>query len=154
MKARKMSRIVSSMPGRIRLRDKKLRDQEKLNELTKELSKIAVITSLQGNVRTGSLLLRFDRNAIVFSTIEANIDSTVDQIIGKAPKPQPLLSKKNLNRYNKMAMLGSLGASLITLSMTNRKRRVRWHKLTGYLFIAHLGTHLFFYRKALRRTFR
>lgn len=152
MKARKVSRIVSSIPGRIRLRDKRLRDQAKLNELTKELSQIAVITSLQGNPRTGSLLLRFDRNAIVLSTIEANIDSTVDQIIGKAP--QPLLSKKNFNRYNKMAMLGSLGASLIALSMTGRKRRIRWHKLTGYLFIANLGTHLFFYRKALRRTFR
>ncbi|TXK92956.1 hypothetical protein BMR02_15985 [Methylococcaceae bacterium HT1] len=84
--------------------------------------------------------MHFDRNAIVLSTIEANIDSTVDQIIGKAPKPQLLLSKKNLNRYNKMAMLRSLEASLITLSMTNRKRRVRWHKLTGYLFIAHLGS--------------
>ena len=149
-----MSRIVSSMPGRIRLRDKRLRDQEKLNELTKELSQIAVITSLKSNVRTGSLLLRFDRNAIGLSTIEANIDSTVDQIIGKAPKTQSLLSKKNLVRYNKMAMLGSFGASLIALGIKGRKRRVRWHKLTGYLFVANLGTHLFFYRKALLRTFR
>jgi len=142
------------VPGRIRLRDKSLRDLTKLNELKKELSKIAVITSLQGNVRTGSLLLHFERNSIALSTIETNIDSIVEQIIGKARKQQGILSKKNLNRYNKMAMLGSLGASLIVLRMERRGARIRWHKLTGYLFIANLGVHLFFYRKALLRTFR
>ena len=149
-----MSRIISSVPGRIRLRDKILRDPTKLNELKKELSQLAVFTSSQGNVRTGSLLLHFDRNSIELSTIETNIDSTVEQIIGKAPKPQVLLSKKNFTRYNKMAMLGSLGASLIALRIERRKSRIRWHQLTGYLFIANLGAHLFFYRKALRRTFR
>ena len=149
-----MSRIISSVPGRIRLRDKILRDPTKLNELKKELSQLAVFTSSQGNVRTGSLLLHFDRNSIELSTIETNIDSTVEQIIGKAPKPQVLLSKKNFTRYNKMAMLGSLGASLIALGIERRKSRIRWHQLTGYLFIANLGAHLFFYRKALRRTFR
>ena len=149
-----MSRIISSVPGRIRLRDKILRDPTKLNELKKELSQIAVITSSQGNVRTGSLLLYFDRNSIALSTMEANIDSTVEQIIGKAPKPRGLLSKKNFTRYNKMAMLGSLGTSLIALRIKRRKSRIRWHQLTGYLFIVNLGAHLFFYRKALRRTFR
>ncbi|OQK17461.1 hypothetical protein AU255_06165 [Methyloprofundus sedimenti] len=149
-----MSRIISSVPGRIRLRDKILRDPIKLNELKKALSQIAVITSLQGNARTGSLLLYFDRNSIALSTMEANIDSTVEQIIGQAPKPQFLLSKKNFTRYNKMAMLASLGASLIALRIERRKSRIRWHQLTGYLFIANLGVHLFFYRRALRRTFR
>lgn len=154
MQAKKMSIIISSIPGRIRLRDKILRDPTKLNELKQKLFQIAAITSSQGNARTGSLLLYFDQNVIALSAMEANIDSIVDQIINNAPKPEVLLSKKNFTRYNKMVMLVSLGASLVALRLERRKTRIRWHQLTGYLFIANLGAHLFFYRKALRRTFR
>jgi len=150
-----MSRIVSSVPGRIRVRDKALRDQTKLEQLKKELSnKIAAITALQDNVRTGSVLLRFDRNAIELSAIEVSIDSIVDKVISKTSKPQRLLSKKNINRYNKIIMLGSLGASLIALRMARRKPRIRWHRLTGYIFVANLGVHLYIYRKSLLRLFR
>ena len=149
-----MSRIVSSVPGRIRVRDKALRDQTKLDQLKKELSKIDAITALQDNVRTGSVLLRFDRKAIELSVIEVNIDSIVDKVIGKASKQQRMLSKKNINRYNKIIMLGSLGASLIALRMARRKPRIRWHRLTGYIFVANLGVHLYIYRKSLLRLFR
>ena len=149
-----MSRIVSSIPGRIRLRDKRLRDQDKLNELKNKLLQIAAVTGLKDDVRTGSILLYFDRNALELSTIEANIDAAVDQIVGKAPKSESLLSKKNLNRYNKLLMLASLGASLALLKLRKKRLRRRWHALTGYLFLVNLGAHLFIYRKALRRIFR
>ncbi len=149
-----MSRIVSSIPGRIRIKDKSLRDPEKLNALKKELSKIAAITELQDNVRTGSILLRFDRKALELSAMEADIDSAARKVLGKKQKPQRLLSKKNVNRYNKIIMLASLGASLAALKMAHRKPRIRLHKVTGYLFIANLGVHLYIYRKSLLRVFR
>ena len=148
-----MNRIVSSLPGRIRIRDKNLRDQAKLNELKNELLKIAAITQVQDNVRTGSVLVRFDRSAIEIATLEANIVSAVDKVIGKPSKPPALLSRKNINRYNKLVMLASLGTSL-TFAVASRRRWRRLHALTGYLFIANLGVHLFIYRKALRRLFR
>ena len=149
-----MTRIVSAVPGRIRVRDKSLRDQERLKELKKELAKIAVITELQDNVRTGSVLVRFKRAAVELSVIEASIDAAVDKVIGKSSKPQRLLSKKNINRYNKLVMLASLGVSLFALTMAGRKRRIRWHKLTGYIFVANLGVHLYIYRKSVLRLFR
>lgn len=149
-----MSRIVSSIPGRIRVRDKALRDQTKLDQLKKELSKIAAITALQDNVRTGSVLLRFDRNGVELSAIEADIDAVVNKVVGKPLRRQSLLSKKNINRYNKIIMLGSLGASLIALRIARRKSRIRWHRLTGYIFVANLGVHLYIYRKSLLRLFR
>ena len=149
-----MSRIVSSVPGRIRVRDKALRDQTKLDQLKKELSKIDAITALQDNVRTGSVLLRFDRKAVELSAIEADIDAVVNKVVGKPLRRQSPLSKKNINRYNKIIMLGSLGASLIALRMARRKPRIRWHRLTGYIFVANLGVHLYIYRKSLLRLFR
>lgn len=149
-----MSRIVSSLPGRIRIRDKGLRDRKRLDAVTQELSNIAAVTELQDNVRTGSILLRFDRRAIELSVMEHDIDATVDKVLGKRSRPQRLLSKKNINRYNKIAMLVSLGASLLVLRMTRRKPRIRWHKLTAYLFLANLGVHFYIYRKSLLRLFR
>ena len=152
-----MSRIVSSIPGRIRVRDNKLRNQTTLDRIKTELlniAAIAAITSLEGDNRTGSLLVRFNKNVVPMSCIEAQIESTVDRVIGKSSAQQRLLSKKNLNRYNKMAMLLFLGTSLSTLTLAGRKRRIRWHRLTGYLFVANLGVHLFIYRKSLFRLFR
>ena len=152
-----MSRIVSSIPGRIRVRDNKLRNQTTLDRIKTELlniAAIAAITSLEGDNRTGSLLVRFNKNVVTMSCIEAQIDSAVDRVIGKSSAQQRLLSKRNLNRYNKMAMLLFLGTSLFTLTLAGRKRRIRWHRLTGYLFVANLGVHLFTYRKSLFRLFR
>lgn len=149
-----MSRIVSSIPGRIRIRDNKLRDQTILDRLKTELLNISVITTLESNRRTGSLLVRFSKNSVAMPSIEAHIDSAVDRVIGKPAASQRLLSKKNLNRYNKIAMLVLLGTSLSTLNLAGRKRRIRWHRLTGYLFLANLGVHLFTYRKSLFRLFR
>lgn len=152
-----MSRIVSSIPGRIRVRDNKLRNQTTLDRIKTELlniAAIAAITSLEGDNRTGSLLVRFNKNVVTMSCIEAQIDSAVDRVIGKSSTQQRLLSKRNLNRYNKMAMLLFLGMSLFTLTLAGRKRRIRWHRLTGYLFVANLSVHLFTYRKSLFRLFR
>ncbi len=149
-----MSRIVSSIPGRIRVRDKKLRDQATLDRLKTELLNISVITTLEDNCQTGSLLIRFNKNSVAMPGIEAQIESAVDRVIGSPSAPHRLLSKKNLNRYNKIAMLLLLGTSLSSLNLAGRKRRIRWHRLTGYLFLANLGVHLLTYRKSLFRLFR
>jgi hypothetical protein len=144
-----MNRIVSSLPGRIRIRDKRLRDQTQLNNLKKELLKIAAITELQVNARIGSVLVNFDPNVIEIAALETKIESAVDKILAD-PLIPVLLTKKNINRYNKIAMMGSLTASL-AFGLARQKRWRRWHKLTGYLFVVNLGVHLYLYRKSLFR---
>ena len=144
-----MSRIVSSLPGRIRVRDKRLRDQERLTELKKELSKITAITALQDDVRTGSIVVNFDPSAIEIAVLETRLDSAVDQVLVERLTLPPI-TKKQLNRYNKIAMMGSLAASL-ALTTVRRKRWRRWHALTGYLFVASVAVHMIIYRKTLFR---
>ncbi|WP_031434176.1 HMA2 domain-containing protein [Methylomarinum vadi] len=148
-----MSKIISSIPGRIRVRDKNLRDHDRLGQLKKELSNIAAIFELHENVRTGSLLIRFDRNAIELAAIESSIDSAVDAVIGMLPKPYTPLSKKNFNRVNKLIMLSSFGTSIAALAIPNLSLRRFWHQSTGWLFVANLGAHLYIYRKSLKRLF-
>lgn len=142
-----MNRIVSSLPGRIRIRDKRLRDQARLNELKKELLKIATITELKSDARTGSVVVNFDSNLIEIAALEAKLDLAVDKVLAE---PVQLLTKKQLNRYNKIAMVGSLAASL-AFGVARQKRFRRWHVLTGYFFVANLGVHLYLYRKTLFR---
>ena len=142
-----MNRIVSSLPGRIRIRDKRLRDQARLNELKKELLKIAAITELKSDARTGSVVVNFDSNLIEIAALEAKLDLAVDKVLAE---PVQLLTKKQLNRYDKIAMVGSLAASL-AFGVARQKRFRRWHALTGYFFVANLGVHLYLYRKTLFR---
>lgn len=144
-----MSRIISSLPGRIRVRDKRLRNQTRLNELKEELSKIAAITALKDDVRTGSLVVNFDPDAIAIAALETRLDSAVDKVLVEPLTPPPI-TKKQLNRYNKIAMMGSLAASL-ALTAARRKRWRRWHALTGYLFVASVAVHMIIYRKTLFR---
>lgn len=148
-----MSRIVSSSLGRIRIRDKNLRNQVKLNTLKTELLNIAAITELQENSRTGSLLIRFDPNAIDIGILATDIDSIVDKILGRSSVAQSLLSKKNINRYNKIALLASLSAS-VAFAVIRPKHWKRRHILSSYVFLANLGVHLITYRKPLLRLFR
>ncbi len=151
---RKTGAIVSSIPGRIRVRDKYLRNHDRLNQLKNELSNIAAITELNENVRTGSLLIRFDREAVELAAIESSIDSAVDRVIGGLPKPHTPLSKKNFNRYNKLIMLSSFGISIGALAIPRQSLRRFWHQSTGWLFVANLGAHLYIYRKSVKRLFR
>lgn len=142
-----MNRIVSSIPGRIRIRDKRLRNQARLNELKKELLKIAAISELQSNARTGSVVINFDSSVIEIAALETKIESAVDKVLVESLTP-PLLTKKRVNYYSKIGMLGSLAVSLAFATARQRRWR-RWHVLTGYLFIANMGVHLYIYRKSL-----
>lgn len=148
-----MNRIVSLVPGRIRLRDKQLRNPEALDRLSLALSAMPAITALQGSVRTGGLLLHYDARAVAREDMERQVEAAAEQTLGTARPEQALQLKKEINRYNKLAMLGSLGASL-TFAAKRGKGWKRGHVWTSYLFVANLGVHLFIYRKSLFRLFR
>jgi hypothetical protein len=135
------------LPGRIRVRDQRLRDQKRLCELKQQLSKITAITAMQDNVRTGSIVVNFDADAIDITALEALLDSAVDHVLHETLTAPPI-SKKQLNRYNKVAMVGSLAASL-ALTVARKKHWRRWHALTGYLFVASVAAHMVIYRKTL-----
>lgn len=144
-----MSRIVSSLPGRIRVRDKRLRDPERMAELKQSLNNIAAITALSDDVRTGSVVVNFDPAAIDIADLEALLDSAVDGALNDR-LPLRTISKKQFNRYNKIAMTGTLAASL-ALTLARQKHWRRWHALTGYWFVASVAVHMVIYRKTLFR---
>jgi hypothetical protein len=111
--------------------------------------KIAGITELKSDARTGSVVVNFNASVIEIAALETKLDLAVDKVLAE-PLISQLLTKKRINRYNKIAMVGSLAASL-AFTAAHQKRWRRSHVLTGYLFVANLGVHLYLYHKSLFR---
>ena len=142
-----MSRIVSSLPGRIRVRDRVLRNRARLDQLEVALRRIEAVTSLQSNPGAGSVVLYFDVAQADAAALEEEVDAAVDAALA-APLPKNKRSlKMQVNRYAKVGMLGSLATSL-ALAATGQKKL---HAVTGGLFVACLGVHLGVHRRSLLR---
>lgn len=139
-------RIVSALPGRIRLRDRGLRNGARLKALEARVGAWPGVLRLEANVRTGSLLVGFDPQLIGMDELEARLEAAADRVMA-APRPTGPGSRRVVNRYAKLGMLGSLAASL-GLLVAGLKRG---HGVAGALFLVGLSVHLGVHRKSLLR---
>ncbi|MFC0712007.1 hypothetical protein [Azorhizophilus paspali] len=142
-----MSRIVSALPGRIRIRDRALRDRTRLARIEEALAGLEGIDGLRPNANAGSLVLHFDAARIAVEALEAKVDSIVDAELVRPQAQRRRSLKMQINRGAKLGMLGSLSASLV-LAAAGKKSA---HAITGSLFVACLGVHLGVHRRSLLR---
>lgn len=82
-----MSRIVSSLPGRIRVRDRVLRNRARLDQLEVALRRIEAVSSVQTNPGAGSVVLFFDVARADATEFEEVVDAAVDAALA-APSPK------------------------------------------------------------------
>lgn len=142
-----MSRIVSSLPGRIRLRDTVLCQADRIERLRRVLTAMDGVVSVEANLKAGSLVLRYETARVDVETMEAAVDAAADaEFATPLPHRRPT-PRVRINRYAKRGMLGSLSASLV-FAAAGRKR---WHALTGGLFVASLLVHLAVHRRHVLR---
>ncbi|MCQ8129145.1 HMA2 domain-containing protein [Methylomonas rivi] len=142
-----MNRIVSSTPGRIRVRDKRLRNPARLDILEAELLKIEAINELHPNAAAGSMVVIFDPEQIDLSAFEVKVDAAADRALDASLSTENRSMKMRINRYAKVGMLGSLATSLALVAAGQKKG----HAVAGGLFMACLGVHLTTHRKSLLR---
>lgn len=141
-----MTRIASSSPGRIRVKDPALRGRDCLSRVHKELAPLEGVRELRPNLVAGSIVVFFDHGEVSPAKLEQRIEQALDAALA-APRKARRSIHNRVNRAAKIGMLGSLGASL-ALAATGNKR---WHAVTGGVFVACLGVHLGLHRKALMR---
>lgn len=142
-----MSRIVSSLPGRIRIRDKLLLNPARSKQLEATLLRMDGVTAVVSNPGAGSMVIQFDAERTDTPVLEAAVEAAVDSALA-APLPKGKRSAKmRINRYAKAGMIGSLATS-IALAASGQKR---WHAVTGGIFVACLGVHLSVYRRSILR---
>lgn len=142
-----MSRIVSSLPGRIRLRDPALRLPDHLDRLCLALEAMDGVLAVEGNVKAGSVVFRYDAAGQEVEELEAAVEAALELELAR-PRPAHRPSTRvRVNRYAKRGMLVTLGASLALAAAGNK----RWHIVTGGAFVACLLVHLAVHRRHLVR---
>jgi hypothetical protein len=139
-------RVVSASPGRIRIRDRALRNPGRLAALEAVLAKREGILETSTNPGAGSLVLHFDPRRISIEALETLVDTTLDRLLA-TPAPTGNSRRRQINQLAKIGMLGSLATSLALLA-TGQKRG---HAVAGALFVAGLGVHLSIYRRSIFR---
>ena len=139
-------RVVSASPGRIRIRDRALRNPGRLAALEAVLAKREGILETSTNPGAGSLVLHFDPRRISIEALETLVDTTLDRLLA-TPAPTGNSRRRKINQLAKIGMLGSLATSLALLA-TGQKRG---HAVAGALFVAGLGVHLSIYRRSIFR---
>lgn len=142
-----MTRIASSLPGRIRVRDPQLRLADRLERLRSTLAASEGVISAEANPVVGSLLLHYDAAKVAPEIMEVLVDAAVDAELATPRHAYPPSTRVRINRVAKHGMLGSLALSLV-LAAAGQKR---WHVISGGLFVAFLGLHLAVHRRRLLR---
>lgn len=157
-----MPLIASSIPGRLRLRDRALRNPARLEDLRRTVARWRGVEVAEANPLAGSLLLRYDPARLPQARIEARIAQLASKsapVKSPAERPAPARHggtprahaggtlRVRTNRWAKRGMLLSLAISLL-LAGAGRKR---WHALAGGLFLASLAVHLWAQRRHILR---
>lgn len=152
-----MSPVVSSTPGRLRLRHPALRHPARLQALERRLALWPEVRTLQANPATGSLVVHYDALALAQDACAQRCEAAVAGLLPlPAVEPRqgraiPVMARaartraKRTNRLAKAGMLASLAASLL-LAAAGLKRLHIW---TGLLFLHALGAHLWVHRRHL-----
>lgn len=154
-----MEWIVSSVPGRLRLRDPALRRPQPLERLAAELAAVAGVQSVDTNAKAGSVVLFYDAAGVVKREMEVAVERVAATVLvaparaepaplaGDGPRPHRGSPRVRINRQAKRGMLGSLAVSL-ALAAGGLKR---WHAWSGGAFVVFLLIHLAVHRRHLLR---
>lgn len=142
-----MSRIASSIPGRIRIRDTALRQNDRLERLCALFNEHAAVWSATGNAASGSIVIHYEAADIDSERMESLVEEALDQELAQARRKLPASTRVRINRAAKVGMLGCLGASLAFAALGKK----RAHVASGIAFVACLGVHLAVHRRHLLR---
>lgn len=134
-------KVVSRLPGRLRIRGKLLRDAGRNQALADETSGWPGIRQVQGNPATGSLLIHYDPAILPPDQLE-------QRLIGQsAPTPSPSATPSILKQANRPAKIGLLISMAVTLLALGSNKKL--HAAAGAAHVAFLAVHLLHHRKRM-----
>lgn len=145
-----MKRIVSAVPGRLRIKDPYLSTELAVASISASLSRELPIQSMRPNLVANSIVLHYDAALIDLSAMKAVIENLLAKLMRQeaandSSRLKRRSAKRKLNRYAKIGALSSLAASL-AFAYSGPKRL---HIITGWIFIACLCAHLAIFRRTL-----
>lgn len=152
-----MPKIVSSLPGRLRIRHCALQSLAVQARCSALFAALPEVITASGNPRAGSITVQYALDGRPAEVIAAEIGAlAARELAGCAAAEQgteqacPARSSAGglrLNRFAKRSMLASLSTSLLLAATGNK----RWHAISGGLFVAGLAVHLYTHRRHILR---
>lgn len=131
----------STLDGRVRIRDKRLKDREFSEKVYSLLIGEQGIREVSVNHTAKSMLIIYDRNLISREQILKILEEKLSIV-----QSQNTLSLARVNKSIAVpGMLLSISISLIGLSIKSKGL----HSVAGFIFVSLLLIHLYFHRKQL-----
>ena len=144
-----MKRIVSGVPGRLRIKDSAFGDTDIANEVVARLKQLTpndALLSTRINTGANSIVVHYDIDRLAPIDMQVRTEHLLVGMFGKSPIRRRRRSRRlRINRYAKIGALVSLAASL-AFAATGHKRL---HIIAGMVFLAFLTAHLAVFRRTL-----
>lgn len=148
------SPVVASIPGRMRVRDARLRDLGLLREMLARLEGLPGLFGIESNATTGSVLIHYDCTVTSQPALEQRVRAAFDAVF---PSPEPLQKQvrsggmyrwQKERRWNRAAKWGMLASFPVSLALAAGGSK-KLHAVTGGVFSALLLVHLYVHRRHL-----
>jgi hypothetical protein len=150
-------RIVSAVPGRLRVKDPRLSDHATVRKVIDSTSRELPVLETHANPTACSVVIRYDARVIPLPEMQKRTEDVLAACLASRSEenqPQKYPPRKwrrsprlRLNRYAKIGAMASLAASL-GFAYSGRKRL---HIVTGWVFVACLCAHMGVFRRTLAR---
>lgn len=141
-----MKRIVSAVPGRIRIKDSQFCDSAVTDRVVKSIAGKLPVLATRVNPGASSIVIHYDFRKIPPAAMQQRTEQLLAAQLGGSAHPRRRRSTRlRINRYAKIGALASLAASL-AFAFSGYKRL---HIVTGWVFLACLSAHLTIFRRTL-----
>jgi hypothetical protein len=146
-----MERVVSAIPGRLRVRDARLFDHAVVRRVIDSTARELPVLDARANPAACSVVFFYDAKAIPLAEMKRRTEDALAASLaspdGEKPRKKCRRARLVINRCAKIGALASLAASIF-FAYTGSKRL---HVVTGWVFVACLCAHLAVFRRTLAR---
>jgi hypothetical protein len=148
-----MERVVSAIPGRLRVRDARLFDPAVARRVIDSAARELPVFDARANPAACSVVFLYDAKAIPLAEMRRRTEDALAACLaspapgGGKPRKKRRRVRLAINRCAKIGALSSLAASIF-FAYTGSKRL---HVVTGWVFVACLCAHLAAYLTVSRR---
>ena len=143
----RMKRIVSAVPGRLRIKDRQLASDADLERVVAGLRAQLPLLSTRSNPRAGSVVIHYDLQRIDATEMKRRTEEILGRLLGRGRRTRSRSLRLHLNQASKVIGVGSLAASL-AFALARYKQL---HIVTGWIFVASVAVHMAVFRRTLLR---
>lgn len=123
--------IVSSVPGRIRVRSRRLKSENRAKAIQAEVETFKGVASVYSNPHAGSLTVAFDPENVEAEKLEDRLEALCD--------PQPNKLERNLEMATRIGMAGTIAATIYQGFYGSKRTHIQLGKAFMGVAAAHLG---------------